>query len=57
VTCADPRCEPAYFFATRPGEAIFLRTMGGRVETVLPDILSMDVLFGFKQIIVVHHTG
>ncbi|KAH8908094.1 carbonic anhydrase [Coniochaeta sp. PMI_546] len=56
VTCADARCEPAYFFATRPGEMVILRNLGGRVEASMPDILTLDVLMGFKHIYVIHHT-
>ncbi|OIW31240.1 carbonic anhydrase [Coniochaeta ligniaria NRRL 30616] len=56
VTCADPRCDPAYFFATRPGEMVVLRNLGGRVEAIMPDILALDVLAEFKHIYVIHHT-
>jgi hypothetical protein len=31
--------------------------VGGRVAPTLVDIASIDVLFSFKEIYVVHHTG
>ena len=56
VTCADPRCDPAQFFAPKPQEMVVFRNAGGRVEAILPDILAIDVLMALKHIVVVHHT-
>jgi carbonic anhydrase len=64
VTCVDPRVDPAHFLGLRPGDAVVLRTLGGRVtgevinhvafiaqlaENMVPD----DPLF---EVAVIHHT-
>jgi carbonic anhydrase len=56
VSCADPRCDPSYLFALKPGEAIVFRNMGGRVRSLLGDIVAMDALVGLKHLLVIHHT-
>jgi carbonic anhydrase len=64
IACLDPRVDPAHFLDLRPGEAIVVRNVGGRVtpevindvafigqiaETFLPD----GPLF---EVAVIHHT-
>jgi carbonic anhydrase len=36
---------------------VVLRNMGGRVEAIMPDILTLDAVIKFKNIYVIHHTG
>ena len=57
VTCADARCDPNYFLPPKPLEMIIFRNVGGRVQMMLPDILSTDTLVRFQQIWVIHHNG
>jgi carbonic anhydrase len=67
ITCADPRVDPAYLLGVKPGEAVVIRNIGGRVT---PDVLEQLGLLGqigaaTKQIpggggefhlVVMHHT-
>jgi carbonic anhydrase len=43
VTCADPRVEPAYLLGIKPGDAVVVRNIGGRVT---PDVLEQLGLLG-----------
>jgi hypothetical protein len=38
-------------------EAILLRNSGGRAYKALDDILFLDSLLGFSDILVIHHNG
>ena len=64
ITCLDPRVDPAHFLDLRPGEAIVVRNVGGRVT---PDVIN-DVAFIAQiaenfiphgplfEVAVIHHT-
>lgn len=64
VTCVDPRTEPAAFLGAELGDAIVLRTIGGRVTpAVLRDIAYISYLLETKapdgpwfELAVIHHT-
>jgi len=56
VTCADPRCIPENFLNLTTGEAVVIRNAGGNVEMALPNILALDTLLEFQNIMVVKHT-
>ncbi|CAF9923100.1 MAG: hypothetical protein ALECFALPRED_002299 [Alectoria fallacina] len=56
VTCADPRCIPEQFLELRPVEAVIIRNMCGHAAPALNDILALDHLIGFTEIMVIHHT-
>ncbi|KAB5562767.1 carbonic anhydrase [Coniochaeta sp. 2T2.1] len=55
VTCSDARCDPNNFLSPEPLEMIIFRNQGGRVQNILPDIISTDTLVRFQQIWVIHH--
>ena len=64
ITCLDPRVDPAHFLDLRPGEAIVVRNVGGRVT---PEVMN-DVAFIAQiaenfiphgplfEVAVIHHT-
>lgn len=64
ITCIDPRTEPAAFLGAELGDAIVLRTLGGRVTpTVLRDVAYISYLLETKapdgtwfELAVIHHT-
>lgn len=64
ITCVDPRTEPAAFLGAGLGDAIVLRTIGGRVTpAVLRDVAYISYLLDTKapdgpwfELAVVHHT-
>lgn len=64
ITCLDPRTEPAAFLGVGLGDAIVLRTIGGRVTpAVLRDVAYISYLLETKapdgpwfELAVVHHT-
>jgi carbonic anhydrase len=56
VTCADPRCEPYQFLNIARWEAIAIRSVGGRIEPLIPGILALDTLFNFEELAIIHHT-
>ncbi len=43
IGCADMRVDPAHLLGTRPGEAVVLRNMGGRIT---PGLLEQMGLLG-----------
>lgn len=67
ITCADPRVDPAYLLGIKPGDAVVIRNIGGRVT---PDVLEQLGLLrkigaaakaipgggGEFHIVVMHHT-
>ncbi|KAG7404135.1 Uncharacterized protein Forpe1208_v015608 [Fusarium oxysporum f. sp. rapae] len=56
IACADPRSDPSYILGLNFGEAGILRNVGGQVKPLLNDILALDNLITFKQVMVIHHT-
>ncbi|KAF2429674.1 carbonic anhydrase [Tothia fuscella] len=57
TTCADPRLNPVDFLGLKPGELVVtVRNVNGHIAPNLNDILALDVLLGFKEILIVHHT-
>lgn len=64
ITCVDPRTDPAAFLGLDLGDAIVLRTIGGRVTpAVLRDVAYISYLVETKapdgpwfELAVVHHT-
>ncbi|KAG7000442.1 hypothetical protein FOFC_03412 [Fusarium oxysporum] len=56
VSCADPRSDPSYILGLNFGEAGILRNVGGQVKPLLNDILALDNLITFKQVMIIHHT-
>jgi carbonic anhydrase len=56
VTCADGRCIPENFLGINPGEVIVIRNAGGNLQMALPNILALDTLLSFHEIMVVKHT-
>lgn len=65
VSCSDPRTDPASFLGLRHGEAMVVRTAGGRVsDAVLGELEAVLHLLrsglgeGFSMdVLVVHHTA
>ena len=58
VSCCDPRIIPEKYFDLAPGEAIVWRNIAGHPQACYQDIAALDTfLGGFKQLIIVHHTG
>ena len=43
IGCADMRVDPAHVFGTKPGEAVVLRNIGGRIT---PGLLEQLALLG-----------
>jgi carbonic anhydrase len=43
IACADPRAEPAYVLGLKPGDAVVIRNIGGRVT---PGLLEQLALLG-----------
>ena len=67
VTCADPRVEPAYLLGIKPGDAVVIRNIGGRVTPGLLEQLGLLAQIGAAvkaapggggefHVIVMHHT-
>ncbi|ETN41190.1 uncharacterized protein HMPREF1541_03125 [Cyphellophora europaea CBS 101466] len=59
VTCVDPRCDANQFYALPSHPKIFsivLRNAGGSPRKALPDILAIDTLVHFTDLLVVRHT-
>ena len=67
ITCADPRVDPAYILGIKPGDAVVIRNIGGRVTPGLLEQLGLLGQIGAatKQVpggggefhlIVMHHT-
>ncbi|MGA8409718.1 MAG: carbonic anhydrase [Candidatus Acidiferrales bacterium] len=67
IGCADMRVDPAHLFGTKPGEAVVLRNIGGRITPRLLEQLGMlgrigevaGVIAGGGgefHLIVLHHT-
>ena len=65
LTCVDARVDPAHLFGLRPGDAIVLRNVGGRVTpAVIGDLAVLGVLgaslpgtrAGPLELVVMHHT-
>ncbi len=64
IGCVDPRVDPAHVFGLRPGEAIVIRNVGGRITPATLETMAM--LGGIAQgeggppagfhLIVLHHT-
>src|SRR5271156_6678888 len=48
IGCADMRVEPADLFGIKPGEAVVIRNIGGRITPVLLEELGM--LGGIGQV-------
>jgi carbonic anhydrase len=64
ITCVDPRTEPGAFLGVELGDAIVLRSIGGRVTpAVLRDVAYISYLLETKapdgpwfELAVIHHT-
>ncbi|KAK5678751.1 hypothetical protein LTS10_009195 [Elasticomyces elasticus] len=56
VTCCDPRCIPENFLGLTTLDAITIRNAGGNVEMALANIVALDTLVDFREIMVVKHT-
>ena len=67
ISCADMRADPAHFLGIKPGEAIVMRNIGGRVTPGLVEQLGLlgrigeaaGVIAGAAgefHLIVIHHT-
>jgi carbonic anhydrase len=41
ITCADPRVDPAYILGIKPGDAVVIRNIGGRVTPGLLEQLGL----------------
>ena len=56
ISCADPRVIPEKFLNLDYGEAIVFRCIAGHPQTGFKDLLALDQLAKFKEVMVVHHT-
>jgi carbonic anhydrase len=56
VTCADGRCIPEKFLSINSNEVIVIRNAGGNLQMALPNVLALDTLLDFHEIMVVKHT-
>ncbi|KAF8862799.1 carbonic anhydrase [Acephala macrosclerotiorum] len=57
LTCADPRCNPRYYFDLKPNDGVIIfRDVNGHVAPVLKDLLALDTWIGIHDIMIVHHT-
>jgi carbonic anhydrase len=65
ISCADPRVDPAHLLGLKPGEALVLRNIGGRITPATVE--AMGMLGAIAQVegintngpfnlIVLHHT-
>lgn len=65
LTCVDARTDPAHLFGLAPGDAMALRTPGGRVTSgALRDLALLASLASVAapgarplEVVVIHHTG
>lgn len=65
LTCVDARVDPAYFFGLEPGDALVLRTTGGRAtKTALTEVAILWNLMKFASgntpeldLMIIHHTN
>lgn len=65
LTCVDARVDPAYFFGLEPGDALVLRTAGGRAtKTALREVAILWNLMKFASgntpeldLMIIHHTN
>ena len=56
VSCADPRVIPERFFGLNYLEAVVVRVTAGHPQHAIKEVLGLDALLKFTDIIVVHHT-
>ena len=64
LTCADARTDPAHFLGLEPGDAIVLRTLGGRVTDGVEEELALLSALARRMapdappvhLVLVHHT-
>ncbi|KUJ10137.1 carbonic anhydrase [Mollisia scopiformis] len=56
ITCADPRISPEKFLDLGPVGPVIIRNVCGHVAPALNDIVSLDSLVNFTDVIIVHHT-
>jgi len=64
ITCIDPRTDPAAFLGLELGDAIVLRTVGGRITPgVIQDVAYISYLVDSKapegpyfEVAIIHHT-
>ena len=63
VTCLDARVDPAHFLGLELGDAVVMRSIGGRVtDEIIEHIaimraLSVVVGGAAPEVVVIHHTG
>ncbi|MCJ1385660.1 hypothetical protein MMC17_008783 [Xylographa soralifera] len=56
ITCVDPRCTPEFFLNLQPGDGVIvMRNACGHVTPVLNDILAIDTLLNFTEVMIIHH--
>ncbi len=65
VSCVDARTDPAHFLGLEPGDAVAMRTLGGRVtdraEEDIAVLANLMTVFGGPDgpgldVLIVHHT-
>ena len=65
LTCVDARVDPAHFFGLELGDALVIRTTGGRVNpAVMTDLAVLGVLGSnlagpgavLPELVLIHHT-
>ncbi|KAE9976307.1 hypothetical protein EG327_008180 [Venturia inaequalis] len=56
ISCADPRSDPTYILNLKFAETAILRNVGGQVKPLLNDIVALDNLLVFNQVMIIHHT-
>lgn len=58
MTCIDPRVFPEKILGLQIGEAFIFRTVAGRPQAVIQEIIAIDrVSKEFEDLILLYHTG
>jgi len=56
LTCVDPRISPEKFLDLGAVGPLIFRNVCGHVAPALLDIVSLDSLLKFEEILIIHHT-
>ncbi|KFA63954.1 hypothetical protein S40285_10140 [Stachybotrys chlorohalonatus IBT 40285] len=56
VSCLDPRSAPEEIFGLQHAEALSFRNVGGKVDSIINDLVSLDFMLNCENVIVIHHT-
>ena len=57
ITCVDPRCTPEHFLGLQAADAAVIRNVCGHVAPAIDNILALDALMTFNELMIIHHSG